>query len=328
MSTHASVTTPCSERPLVSLILLTYRQSSFVKAAVEGVLAQTYSPLEIIISDDASPDDTFEKIQEAVAGYQGPHRIVLNQNPVNMGIGPHVHHVASLAKGQWLVLSAGDDINLPDRVAHQMKAAEEYPTAYAIGGEWLVIDGQGKLGDSIKIPIAPGFYTSREIRQREGRGFFGCVMTYRRELWDLFPPVEKGIIAEDNVFCMRAALLGGIYMLPLPLIYYRSHGDNAAGLVNPSTYKLPEEDPYARQFEQDITALGEKGILSAAKTKEYIDDVYRYRRFYYHRLSNTSSGLKKLIRSVRYLHLWKDRNLIASMMKNAASKGIRKLLGR
>ena len=46
--------------PLVTLALITYRQERFVREAVRGVLAQTYSPLQVVISDDASPDATFE----------------------------------------------------------------------------------------------------------------------------------------------------------------------------------------------------------------------------------------------------------------------------
>jgi cellulose synthase/poly-beta-1,6-N-acetylglucosamine synthase-like glycosyltransferase len=42
-------------RPLVSFILLTYNQERFVNEAVEGALAQTYTPLEIIISDHCCP---------------------------------------------------------------------------------------------------------------------------------------------------------------------------------------------------------------------------------------------------------------------------------
>ena len=46
-------------RPLVSMLLIAYRQAATVQAAVAGALAQSYTPLEIIVSDDAS-DDAFE----------------------------------------------------------------------------------------------------------------------------------------------------------------------------------------------------------------------------------------------------------------------------
>ena len=65
------------ERPLICFGLLAYNQEPFIREAVEGALAQTYAPLEIILSDDCSTDRTFEIMQETVAAYRGPHKVVL-----------------------------------------------------------------------------------------------------------------------------------------------------------------------------------------------------------------------------------------------------------
>jgi glycosyltransferase involved in cell wall biosynthesis len=49
--------------------MFAYNHERFIAEAVRGALSQTYSPLEIIISDDCSTDRTFEIIQSEVAGY-------------------------------------------------------------------------------------------------------------------------------------------------------------------------------------------------------------------------------------------------------------------
>ncbi|MFZ9020596.1 MAG: glycosyltransferase family 2 protein, partial [Paracoccaceae bacterium] len=59
----------------VSFLILTYNQVDFVENALSGAFSQTYSPLEIVISDDASTDGTREKIKEMVAQYSGPHSV-------------------------------------------------------------------------------------------------------------------------------------------------------------------------------------------------------------------------------------------------------------
>ena len=51
-------------KPLISFLLLTYNQENYIQDAINGALAQTYSPLEIIISDDCSTDGTYKKIEE------------------------------------------------------------------------------------------------------------------------------------------------------------------------------------------------------------------------------------------------------------------------
>ena len=103
------------DKPLLTFVVLAYNQERFIREAVEGALAQTYSPLEIILSDDCSPDQTFEIMQQMAAEYHGPHKIVLNRNETNQGIGGHVNRVMELTHGELIVMAAGDDISLPHR---------------------------------------------------------------------------------------------------------------------------------------------------------------------------------------------------------------------
>src|SRR5256885_12918551 len=104
------------EKPLVTFALFAYNQERFIAEAVRGALSQTYSPLEILISDDCSTDGTFEIIQKEVAEYKGPHEIRLNHNDPNVGFGAHINRMMELAKGQLIVAAAGDDVSLPERV--------------------------------------------------------------------------------------------------------------------------------------------------------------------------------------------------------------------
>ena len=53
--------------PLISFAVICYRQERFIAEAVLSALTQTYSPLEIIISDDCSPDATFDVVREIVS---------------------------------------------------------------------------------------------------------------------------------------------------------------------------------------------------------------------------------------------------------------------
>jgi len=95
------------ERPLVSFILVAYKQENFIREAVRGALLQTYEPLEIIISDDCSPDRTFEFIKEEVSAYNGPHKVILNRNAKNMGIGGNYNQAFQLAHGELFVTAGG-----------------------------------------------------------------------------------------------------------------------------------------------------------------------------------------------------------------------------
>ena len=67
-------------RPLASLCVITYNQEKFVAEAVKAALSQSYRPLEVILSDDASSDDTFKIMSTLENQYDGNLKIVLNRN--------------------------------------------------------------------------------------------------------------------------------------------------------------------------------------------------------------------------------------------------------
>lgn len=112
-----TISTEVEEHPLVTFALFAYNQERFIREAVEGALAQTYSPLEIVLSDDSSSDGTFRIMEECVSTYSGPHQVVLNRNASNLGIADHINTILSLCKGDLIVMAAGDDISYSERVA-------------------------------------------------------------------------------------------------------------------------------------------------------------------------------------------------------------------
>ncbi len=103
------------EKPLITFILFAYNQECFIRDAIEGALSQTYSPLEIILSDDCSTDSTFLIMKEMVTNYNGQHKIVINQNENNIGLCAHINRCVELSQGELLVGAAGDDVSLPER---------------------------------------------------------------------------------------------------------------------------------------------------------------------------------------------------------------------
>ena len=96
---------------------MAFNQEKFIAEAVRGALSQTYSPLEIILSDDCSVDRTYEIIESMAAHYTGPHKIILNRNKSNLGLAGHSNRVTRMAHGELIVGAAGDDVSMPHRTA-------------------------------------------------------------------------------------------------------------------------------------------------------------------------------------------------------------------
>ena len=132
------------DKPLVTIAVMTYNQEQFVEDAVRSALAQTYEPLEIIISDDCSTDQTFAVIEKVVDKYRRNRTVVVRQNGINMGLCGHVNHVASIASGQYLSFAAGDDISQPTRIAESVKCLTATKEAKAVSFGALLMDAKGR----------------------------------------------------------------------------------------------------------------------------------------------------------------------------------------
>ena len=214
------------DRPLVTFALVVYNQARFIREAVEGALAQTYSPLQIIISDDCSTDRTFLIAQEMVANYSGPHRIVLNRNDRNRGLAGHLNVLMKRAEGELIVIAAGDDISLPHRTARLVDAyMSDNRQSLSIYSNMNVIDEGGRSRGRFSENHSSGHLTVQRIARSEG-SVYGCTHAWARRIFDVFGPLDEEVIQEDVVIPFRAALLGRVCYLDEPLVLYRRHSSN------------------------------------------------------------------------------------------------------
>ena len=255
-------------RPLVSMLLIAYQQPDTVARAIRGALAQTYSPLEIVISDDASNDNTFAAMQAAVAGYAGPHRIVLNRNPHNLGIGAHLSHLVGLSKGELLFVAAGDDVSLPQRcetVVRAWLAHGRRPDL--IASALFDMDDAGAMHAPI-VPSELQRYRSVSDWLANPPFVVGAAQVWTRRLFDRFGPLPAGVVAEDLIMVFRAIGSGGAITLPEQLVGYGRGG------ISRRVRNLRAQDVTARVLKNNRHALVEhEQLLRDARTMGQLDAV-------------------------------------------------------
>jgi glycosyltransferase involved in cell wall biosynthesis len=210
------------EPPLVSLVIVSYQQESLVAEAVNAALSQTYHPLEIVVSDDNSCDRTFEVVEELAAKYHGPHRLVLNRNSQNLFIPRHINEIMSIAQGELIVIAAGDDISVPDRV-------EQIVSEWTAGGRKRVLLGSGyelinQRGDSLGIrPVGPPSVDRSSLVSCLHASFQICGATHawHRDVFHAFGPFSAKRPSEDSFLFMRACILDGFIPVNRTLLKYR-----------------------------------------------------------------------------------------------------------
>ena len=221
------------DNPLVSLIVVVYNQERFVAEAVRGALDQTYSPLEIIFSDDSSPDGSFEVIQREVAAYRGPHSIRLNRNSPNLGFAGHLNFLQTLARGELVVVAAGDDVSEPNRVARLVDAWLQAGKVMAsISSSVTAIDELSRPTGLERDPAAVAALDSVAI-VKGSAGVRGSSQAWSRAIFTLFGPMQRGSFQEDIAIPFRASLGGRILYVDEPLVRYRRHSASMwSGIVH------------------------------------------------------------------------------------------------
>lgn len=93
--------------PKISVIIICYKQEELIKRAIDSLLAQKDYIYEICVSDDCSPDRTWEVLQEYDKQYPGLFK--LHQNNPNVGIFENIEYTWSMPTGDIIYRLAGDD---------------------------------------------------------------------------------------------------------------------------------------------------------------------------------------------------------------------------
>ena len=104
--------------PLVSICIPSYNNAEYIEKTIKSVFDQTYDNLELIISDDASTDETKEIVERLVIDSRIP--VIFKTSKENRGISQNWNYSLSLAQGMYIKILPGDDVIEPDCIAKQV----------------------------------------------------------------------------------------------------------------------------------------------------------------------------------------------------------------
>jgi glycosyltransferase involved in cell wall biosynthesis len=287
---HMEKTDMRNERANVSYVLLTYNQERYVQEAIEAAFSQTYSPMEIIISDDASSDDTFEIIRKLTLSYKGNHKVVILQNQSNLGLGAHLKKVLKMTSGDWIVMAAGDDISMPHRTVAIMDAVQKNRNAGCVWSKQTIIDSIGLIvnqqNDAVGGFVVTGSSIDDSLNVRPKRlpiHATGCAAAWLRDVIMMNDYIPDGCWCEDLFYSFRCMALGRDLMhIEDSLVKYRRHDDNISGFCRETvdeankTIRLRKHTISTLQFvEEDILMIaynGDSGI-DPALTQRLLDRI-------------------------------------------------------
>lgn len=120
-----------------SVVMITYNQERLISEALDSLFSQSVLPYEVIISDDASFDNTWDVIQQYQKCY--PNIIKAYRNKENMGIYPHINKLIPLPTGDIVSWLSGDDLYKPGIFEAFNKVVQQHDYLNPATDKFLII---------------------------------------------------------------------------------------------------------------------------------------------------------------------------------------------
>ena len=235
----------------VSIAMGTYNGQRFLQEQLASLALQSVPPLELVVCDDRSTDDTYSML-EAFA-QRAPFPVRLLRNDQNIGYRLNFVKAASLCRGSLISFCDQDDIWHKDKVARVL-AYFSKSDALAASHDFSIFydDGKPPIRSYFDFLRMSGFSPAYSVK--------GCATTFRTELIDRFGwPAPDSRMSHDTWVCLTAALARKRTYLGEKLIEYRKHGHNSSGLVLGGEKRLARFlrgltlPPFTSKDELDVT---------------------------------------------------------------------------
>lgn len=143
---------PVTAPPLVSVVMLAYNHGPYIREAIEGVLQQKTSfPVELIVGEDCSPDNTRDIVREYARTH--PQVVRLLTGDKNVGAHENCRRCELACRGKYIAYCEGDDYwHAPDKLARQVAFLEANPDYVMVHSDYRALyESSGRL-----IPSALG----------------------------------------------------------------------------------------------------------------------------------------------------------------------------
>lgn len=202
----------------ISVIIPTWNRAEMVVAAVESALKQTFEPLEILVCDDGSSDNSEARVRAIgdprvrwVSGPRGGHPAI----PRNRGI--------AVSQGNWLAFLDSDDVWLPEKLELQVEALRESGCFACCTDAWRLVPGQDALhpylnGESCTLDFSSLLKDNRVI----------CSSAIvRKDILERAGTFSTLREAEDYAMWLRVSSMTDFAYIGSPLLVYRDDPKNS-----------------------------------------------------------------------------------------------------
>lgn len=213
-----------TENPALTVAMPAYNAERYIGRAIESILNQTFTDLELVIVEDQSTDDTWRIINEYAARDD---RIRVFRNEVNSGAAASSNRAIAEARAPLIAGMDADDISLPHRFETQLAMLRQHPEIAVVGS---FVSHTNEADEVLSLSrTGPASISEFEKLRRKGKPtmVFGGTAMYTKDVFDKVGGFDSRLrAAADIELCDRMAEYGPIIAIPEPLLLYRVYSSS------------------------------------------------------------------------------------------------------
>jgi len=212
--------------PNISVVIPSFKSGPWIEQTIGSVLAQTYplEKIELIIVDDASPDDTVRLARKLLDASPMKSRIIVREK--NVGVAMNRNAGWRAAGGDWIQFLDHDDVILPHKLQSQVdcvaRAGREVDVVYSPWQAIELIDGRWQANGPVRASNL-GDDTVAGMLKDEAFGYVGPALFRKTRLAGVGGFGEQPNLGEDTDLMLRLAMGGATFL--------RSADDNAPAFL-------------------------------------------------------------------------------------------------
>lgn len=227
-----------SDNPKVSVAMPVYNGEKYLSEAINSILNQTYSNLELIITDNASTDETPNIVKEIASRDD---RVRYVHNGKNIGAAANYDRGFDLARGEYFKWHADDDVLSPDFLEHCVRALDENPLLGHVHTKTVGIDSSGMITD-LAGPETPSVMTGdpttrfTEMMKKSGSCFsiFGLYRSEQLRRSTLHRPYY----GSDRALIIEMATIAPYEKIESGVFYNREHAGRSLNMASKKEREL------------------------------------------------------------------------------------------
>jgi glycosyltransferase involved in cell wall biosynthesis len=272
-----------NNKPLVSVIIPTYKRPDKLDRAIDSVLSQTYQNVEAIVVDDNNPDTEGRKLTEAkMAPYSGNPRVKYVKHEHNKNGSAARNTGARASDAKYIAFLDDDDEFYPEKIAAQVQRLEELPDEYAVCYTDVVIEKEnGKISVSTERREGDLYF---DALTRELVLMAGSNLLIRKDAFDSIGGFDESFIrSQDKELVTRLLKKYKIARAPIKGVHIYVYSDHS--FFNP----IEVTEKYVSAFKSDIDEL------PADKKKKFYSIITKDKFWYYFRHNKDYRACLKMV---------------------------------